>query len=142
MMNAYEEHEREEFNGQLTYFKYYIYTHWYLFFLQNKDITLYIRGNHDGQPICHKCHKIPHSPPKRFFSSKDAIFICIFVFIWVEILKLLFGVFLTIFAFTNMTLWEYEPTDPPYIHLLRLKWLTYHVQYHPKEICLITYLIL
>jgi len=123
-MNAYEEHERKELNGQLTYFKYYIYTHWDLFCHNSKDITLYIRGSHDGQSICHKCHKIPHSLSKRFFYSKYVIFICIFVFTWVEILQLLFGVFLAIFAFTNMALWEYEPTYSPYIHLSRLKWPT------------------
>ena len=69
-MNAYEKHERKELNEQLTCFKYYIYTHWDLFCHNNKDITLYIRGSHDEQSICHKCHKIPHSPPKRFFPQK------------------------------------------------------------------------
>jgi len=64
---------------------------------------------------------------RGFFPSKDVIFICIFVFTRVEVLLLLSRVFLTIFVVTNMALREYEPTDPPYNHLLRLKWPTYHV---------------
>jgi len=79
-MNAYEEHERKEFNGQLTYFKYYIYTPWDLFLHNNKDITLYIRGSHDGQPICHKCHKIPQSLTKKFFFPQKMLSLSAFSF--------------------------------------------------------------
>jgi hypothetical protein len=118
-MNAYEEHGRKELDGQLTYFKYYIYTHWDLFCHNNKDITLYIRDSHDGQPICHKCHIIPHSPPKRFFFPQKMLSLSAFSFSY----ELRFcNCFLVSFLrFLHFKIWLYGNMNQQ-IHLLFISW--------------------
>jgi len=38
------------------------------------------------------------------------------------------------FTITDQSLWEYHPDDPYYVELLKLKWRTYRVEFHPEEV--------
>ena len=39
----------------------------------------------------------------------------------------------------DVALWEYHVEDPAFMQLLKIKWRTYHVQYHPHEVCYTTH---
>ena len=114
-MNVNEEHERNELNGQLTYFKYYIYTHRDLFCHNNKDIILYIRGSHDGQPICHKCHKISQ---RDFFPQK---MLSLSAFSFSYELRFCYCFLVSFLRFLRLQIWLYGNMNHQ-IHLIFISW--------------------
>jgi len=41
-----------------------------------------------------------------------------------------------IYPLSDVALWKYDITYPAYMQLFSLKWHTYHVEFHPDEVCL------